>query len=354
MLTSTRKKIVQYCFVIGCLFLSGKSYSQYQTTFQQIEYLLDDALFFSDKYITPATDCAVYMSSSNWMTTAKKRKLWDVTLSLHGNMFFVPNRDRSLVINNSDLKFFALENGAQSAVIPTALGQNSDVYFSGDLTDDSGNILNTVRIAAPKGINQETVTYPYLQGSIALWKGTEVIAKYSSKVKLKKGNYQVYGFGLKHNLSQYLPYLEKKNFYLSGLVAYSKEQVSFDFLDITVPLPLFNVDANLGLNQITGYVDTYQFQMSASKQWGKFELMASSITNVSKFKYEMTGPPGSIEEFIPFQKLVNTRLESIYKTKLNAIGEISGRYQFNKFYVQSSVAFGKFINTNLSIQYEFK
>ncbi|MEY2922932.1 MAG: hypothetical protein RL108_1558, partial [Bacteroidota bacterium] len=37
----------------------------------------------------------------------------------------------------------------------------------------------------------------------------------------------------------------------------------------------------------------------------------------------------------------------------NGIGEISGRYQFSKFYVQSSIAFGKFVNTNLSVQYEF-
>jgi len=50
---------------------------------------------------------------------------------------------------------------------------------------------------------------------------------------------------------------------------------------------------------------------------------------------------------------LNEKLKDIYKSKVNSIWEIAGRYQFNKFYVQSSVAFGKFVNTNLSVQYEF-
>jgi hypothetical protein len=81
--------------------------------------------------------------------------------------------------------------------------------------------------------------------------------------------------------------------------------------------------------------------------------MSAMITNTSDFKYEIGGPKGQIEELIPFQSLVNKKLEEIYKTKTNFIGELSGRYQISKFYVQTSVAFGKFANSNFSIQYEF-
>ena len=35
------------------------------------------------------------------------------------------------------------------------------------------------------------------------------------------------------------------------------------------------------------------------------------------------------------------------------MGEISGRYQISKFYVQSSIAFGKFVNGNIGVQYQF-
>ena len=81
--------------------------------------------------------------------------------------------------------------------------------------------------------------------------------------------------------------------------------------------------------------------------------MVSSIINTSDFKYVLSGDRGQIEDFIPVQYIFNEKLKEIYKTKINFIGEISGRYQISKFYVQTSLAFGKFVNTNLSIQYEF-
>ena len=333
--------------VIGiCLIFSGKSFSQSPQTLAQIGLFLNDATAYSDKYVTPATDAAVYQSSSGWMSSAKKRKLFAVTLGVYGNAFLVPKSDRSFEIKNSDFSFFTIQNAnsepISSATVPTALGNEEQYYLVGQL--DSNNQIN---METPKGINQESIVYPYLQGSISLWKGLEVVGKYSSKVKLKRGNYQVYGFGLKHNFSQYLSSLTKHKINLAALVAFSKEDISFDFLDT------YTSYGNLGINRITGKVETSQFQISASKEWKKFELMLSSITNRSDIKYFLTGEKGQIEEVIPVQYILNEKLKDIYKTKFNSIWEISGRYQFNKFYVQSSVAFGKFVNTNLSVQYEF-
>lgn len=339
-----RKNILKIA-LFSCLMFSGKSSAQ--NVPQQVGYLLDDALFFSDKYITPATDCAVYQSSSGWIDTPKKRKAWDVNLSLHGNLFFVPNRDRSFAISNSDFKLFTLEGTNTSATIPTALGGNTDVYFVGDI---GGSPL---RIAAPKGINQETVFYPYLRGSVSVGGGLEFVGKYSTKVKLKKGNYQVYGFGFKYNLDQHISQLRKKNINLALFAGYSNEEVSFDFLEINDVL-ILGKKYGLGINQITGYVDSYQMQLSASKEWKKFELIAGYISNLSYFKYEITGPKGSIETLIPFQDRVNDKLKEIYKKKYIPMGEISGRYELGKkLHTQATVAFGKFINTNLSIEYQF-
>ena len=335
-----RNKFLQYIMIGICLIFSGKSFSQSIQTIEDIGLFLTDATFYSEKYITPATDAAVYQASSGWMTSPKKRKLYDVTLSLHGNVFFVPKRDRSFEIKNSDFSFFTIENNS-SATVPTALGSDSQYYLIGEIDN------NQVRIETPKGVNQETIIYPYLQGSISLWKGFEAVVKFSSKVKLKRGDYQVYGFGLKHNFSQYFKSLESKKIHLAGLVAYSKEEISFGFLDT------YTNYGNLGINEITGEVDTWQFQLSASKEWKRFELMTSLITNQSDFKYYLSGPKGEIENVIPVQYILNEKLKDIYKSKFNTIGEISGRYQFSKIYVQTSFAFGKFVNTNLSVQYEF-
>lgn len=322
------------------LCLGQKSFSQSEQTFEDIGHLLNDALFFSDRYITPATDAAVYQAASGWMHSPKKRALWDVNLALHSNVFFVPKRDRSFQISNSDFTFFEIE-GAGTATVPTALGDDAQVYLVGELDGEE------IRLKTPEGINQETVFYPYLQTDLSLWKGTEVIVKFSPKTKLKKGDYQVYGFGVKHNLSQYLKTLEAKKVHLAALLAYSKEDISFDF--ISVPTQY----GSLGINRLNGLVDTWQFQMNGSKEFKNFELMGGLIINTSKFKYVVGGERGEIEDIIPLQEILNKKLEEIYKTKTNVMGELSGRYQIGKIFLQSVVGFGKFVNTNFSVQYEF-
>lgn len=322
------------------LFLTNELKAQSQQTLEDLGYLLNDALFFSDQYITPATDAAVYQAASGWMTSPKKRKLWDVTLGIHSNVFFVPKRDRSFEVKNSDFQFFQIE-GATSAIVPTALGNDSQVYLVGDLDGEE------IRLKSPEGVNQETIFYPYLQGSVALPYGIEIVAKYSTKTKLKKGDYQVYGFGLKHNFSQYFKSLETKKINLAVLAVYSKEDISFDFISIPTQY------GSLGINRLNGLVDTWQFQINGSKEFKNFELMAGIIANTSHFKYKVGGERGEIENVIPLQQILNKKLEEIYKTKTNVMGEISGRYQIKKFYLQPVVAFGKFVNTNFSVQYEF-
>ena len=333
------------------LFLSNSLFAQISPEqLSDIGNLLDDAIFFSNKFITPATDASVYEQSSSWLYTPKKKKLWDVSLSVHGNLFFVPNNERKFIINNTDFKFFKIArtiNGQDliisSASVPTAMGPKSYTRLVGQIGDSK------VRIWTPDGINENVVAYPYFQGSLGLWNGTELITKYSTKVNLKGGKYQVYGFGLKHNLSQYFKYLERKKINIASLMAYSKEDLTFKFLDVTTDY------GTLGINQITSLVDTYQFQMSASKEWNRFEFMIGSIVNISNFNYQITGPKGTIDTYFEpsFQEIVNIRLKEINKTKYNYLGEISCRYKMNKMFLQSTIAFGKFVNSNIALEYEF-
>jgi hypothetical protein len=134
---------------------------------------------------------------------------------------------------------------------------------------------------------------------------------------------------------------------LAATLSYSKEDIRFAFLDVTTPY------GSLGINQLSGLVDTYQFQLNASKEYNKVELIAGLIGNSSDFRYVLSGPVGSIESVIPVQNVLNENLKSIYKTKTNFLAEVSCRYQISKVFVQSTLAFGKFVNSNFSVQYEF-
>jgi hypothetical protein len=80
------------------------------------------------------------------------------------------------------------------------------------------------------------------------------------------------------------------------------------------------------------------------------------MTSNNSFEYVVTGPKGTIEDLfvdLNIQSLFNEKLKTIYKTRLNSMLEVSGRYQYKKFALQSGISFGKFLNTNASLQYEF-
>lgn len=333
---------MKFRFVICALFFgfSNSIQAQTPTQFEQIGYLLEDALLYSKQYLIPATDGAVYQASSAWMNSAKRKKDWQVTLGIHANTFKVPNSDRSFTINNSDFKFFKLDGTATSVEVPTALGNDDTFYLVGDLGGQQ------VRLKTPKGVNQEIITYPYLDVSFALPSGTEVVGRFSNKTNLKRGDYQVYGFGIKHNLSQYFPKLESKKVHIAAMSFYSNEDISFDFLDVNTSY------GNLGINNLNGIVDTYHYQLSVSKEIKRFEILGSFILNTSDFNYIVSGQKGAIENLIPAQYIINQLLDTIQKRKTNYIGEVAVNYRFRDFNFLSAFAFGKFINFNAGISYK--
>ena len=333
---------MKYSFVICALFFGFSNSMQAQTPLQleQIGYLLEDALLYSKQYLIPATDGAVYQASSAWMNSAKRKKDWQISVGLHGNTFKIPNSDRSFIINNSDFKFLKLEGTATSAEVPTALGNDATYYLVGDLAGQQ------VRLKTPKGVNQEFITYPYLDFSFALPSGSEIIGRFSNKTDLKRGDYQVYGFGVKHNLSQYFPVLENKKIYISAISFYSNEDISFDFLDVNTAY------GNLGINNLNGIVDTYHYQLSVSKEISNFEILGSFIVNTSDFNYVVSGEKGEIEKIIPTQYVINKLLDTIQKRKTNYIGEVAMNYSFRDFNFLSAFAFGKFMNFNAGISYK--
>lgn len=333
---------ISFC---GLLYLSSSKVVAQNTgidpvLLQEMGNLIQDAIYFTDLYITPATDAAVYQAASSWVNTPQKAERWSFTLGVHMNTFFVPKSDRSFQLNNSDLGFFQIEN-QDSALTPTALGSDEFVTLKGVLGGSD------VSLKSPEGVDRDLIIYPYLQGSLGFGFGTEVIAKFSPKITLKNVEYQVYGLGLKHSLSQYFHHIEDSNFFVSALVGYSKEDLTVSFLDIETKY------GNLGFNALNSLIDTWQFQLNASKKWNKFELMSGIITNTSSFEYKVKGEKGKIEEIIPLQSILNNELKAIAASKFNVIGEVSGRVEFYKFFIQTTIAFGKFVNSNLSLQYKF-
>ncbi len=84
----TRKSVTIISLVAAFFFTQKVKAQTTPEEIEQIGYLLSDALLYSQQYIVPATDAAVYQASAAWVMSPKKRKKWDVSLGLHTNVFF--------------------------------------------------------------------------------------------------------------------------------------------------------------------------------------------------------------------------------------------------------------------------
>lgn len=334
---SMRNLVLLFCF------FSLFSFSQ--TENEEINSLLDDATLYAGKFVSPATEAVVYQASSAWMMSAKKRKTWDFSFALNNNLFVVPKSNREMKISNADFENFYIEGTVPTdnslVTVPTAFGDKSSVYLIGTVTINGTEETFKTRV---DGINQEMVYYPYLQGALALPYGFEILAKYSFKNKLKKGDYQVYGVALQYNISQHFKKLTENKWNIAALIAYNNEDFNVDIFQSS------SSTISLGIESLNSKINSFHAQLNASKTFNKMEVMGGIVVNSSNIKYYFAGEPTIID----FSSLFNEKVKDLYKTQTMVFGEVSGRYNFYKnFMFQTTFSFGSQINTNFGIQYEF-
>lgn len=310
-----------------------------QDTFQQISNLFGDAISYTENFIKPATDVVSFQAASSWTTSVNKQKLWDFNLSFQTNVLITPNRKKSFDISNDDFSFFTIE-GQSNVTVPSALGNDNQYFLVGDLNGSE------VRLKTPEGLNQEFIAYPFIHAELGLPFGTSLSARFTPKSNLKGGSFRLYGLGIQHNLDQYFPKIQEKHINLSTQIVYINEEIGFSYLSLNTETISINVD------RILSTIDTYQFQLSASKEFKKWEIMTSVIGNKNTFNYSL--PKENLTDESLGNNLLYQLLQTISSDSINVLAEFSVRYSLNNhFYLQGAVSVGKFTNTNLGIQYQF-
>lgn len=308
----------------------------------QINFVLDDLVLYTNKFTEKATTSLIYQSSNSWMQSPKLKEKWKFNLALNSNIFIVSNANKTFQVKNSDFKILRLQGINDDRVInvQSAYGGTSDIYLY------ASTPLGDVRTKFD-GINENQIAYPFIQGGVALPRGFEIMAKYSVRIKLKQGEHQIYGFALQYNLNQHFEKLKGKNINIAALIAYNNEDVIGNYLNESLS------SFPLGIEKLNTNIDTYQFQLSGSKVYKKFEFTAGLIYNKSNLKNTFIGNKTGIIE--NSEDLFNKKAkESLDKTQTLFLANVSAKYEcFNNVFLQSTFALRNEINASLGLQYEF-
>ncbi|MEM5565218.1 DUF6588 family protein [Psychroserpens sp. AS72] len=195
---------------------------------------ISDAQRFTKDYIAPASEGLGYGMNNGWFNNAKSPKKYSFHLSIIGNVGFIKDEKKAFQMNVADYENIRFEDGSSSKMVATALGHNDPDIRVIITYDDPifGNQETT--LVLPTGIGAEGVDLiptGFLQAGFSPFKGTQIKGRFIPKIETEDAKLSLYGFGLQQEFTSWLPADKILPVAISGLVAYTHMDASYDFTD---------------------------------------------------------------------------------------------------------------------------
>jgi hypothetical protein len=191
------KRIVT--LVITVSLLSSVTFSQ----FEKLDFLKStttDGIKFLEAYMTPWVNAFGAGLNGSWYNTAKPHKFggFDITTAL--NVGFVPASDETF-----DLATLGLSNSItpKTGTPPTIAGPDNNGPQMTFSEPTSGITLATFN--TPPGTDWKYIPVPTAQIGIGLPLGTEIKGRFIPRLPIQDGDIMLWGIGLMHSITQYIP-----------------------------------------------------------------------------------------------------------------------------------------------------
>ncbi|WP_445736791.1 DUF6588 family protein [Mariniflexile sp.] len=308
---------------------------------------VEDAQRFANDYLAPGTNGLMYSMNSNWFNTAEAKPLGGFEISIIANAASVKSENKSFLMNTADYQNVKFENesGNSAKMVATVLGDNDPAIFVDIEYKDPLGITRTTTIELPTGIGSENINLlptAFIQGAIGLSKGIELKARFVPKIKTDDVDISMYGAGLQFEMTKWLPADKVLPVAISGLVAYTHLDGSYD---------LSSASTLEGENQrLENGTNTWLFQLIAStklpvinfyggigyiKGESKSDLLGTYRGTSGIFYEEVTDPFSVSSEVSSVRGTLGTKLKLGF-FRLNAEYHVS---EFNAFSVGLNFGF---------------
>jgi hypothetical protein len=293
----------------------------------------DDANAFLSAYFSPFTNSIGAGLNSGWYNTAKPHKLAGFDVSLTINMITLSDEQKSF--NPNDIANFSSSDNST----PTILGEGMGAEI-----DYAGSNFSSTFTMPEQNINLTSIPIPTLNAGIGLVKGTELNIRYIPAYDydigfIGEGSIELYGAGLKHDLLQWIPIVNKLPFDLSFQAALSRFKTSFEVESQSVKQDVsLNIDAttyNLILSKKFALITAY-----GSMGYNSVKTSFSSNTNFQ------LGSTNVIEFNVPLD--MEFESQSVFQAAAGV------RLQFAIFTVYANQTFSDYPITSAGIGISFR
>lgn len=196
---------------------------------QLIKGSKEDANYLVSGYVTPAFNVIGNGLNQSWYNTAQSHKTlgFDLTITMSG--IFLPSSDLSYKVENSkmnSLKNYPYPGGPASIDAPTIFGKDFTPQYQP--VTNGVPIGSTISGAPGTGVGDKLsfVPIPMVQLGIGLPKGTDLKLRFFPNTNIgDNGNASMFGFGIMHDVKQYLPGVKSLPFDLSAFFGYTKLKI---------------------------------------------------------------------------------------------------------------------------------
>jgi hypothetical protein len=223
--------------ILGVLLCMGALHSTLSAQKFAADYLrggIDDGNKLLGAYLKPFGNGIGAGLNNGWYNTAETHKTLGFSVNVIANVSFVPTDDKTYNIQDLNLSNLTLQNPANS-VAPTVMGANADGPGLEILVDDPATPgvdrdLVLTRFNAPKGTGIGFLPTPMIQGAVGLPKGTEIMVRFMPTVSSSgvNGKFNLFGFGVKHDIKQWIPVVSELPFDVSVMGAFTRMNMGVD------------------------------------------------------------------------------------------------------------------------------
>ncbi|GLB53557.1 hypothetical protein NBRC110019_25980 [Neptunitalea chrysea] len=310
---------------------------------------LEDSKAFMHGYLKPGTESLMYSINNGWFSTAEAKPFLGFEISFIGNVAVVDERKRTFTFNVTNLDGLTFSDGSTSNEVATVLGVvDPDVMMEYTFQDPVTGQTETIEIKLPESLTSEDVNMlpsGFLQASIGLLKGTELKVRVFPNIEINGNTVGLFGGGIQHEFTKWLPSDKLWPVAISGLVAYSQLDAEYAMEDVSV------VDGDQ--QRIENLTKTWLFQGIVSTRlpvinfYAGFGYITGSSTSDLKGEYEVYD--------------VDTGVVTSVKDPLSITHDISGvrttlgtRLKLGFFRLNADYTFAEYNTTSVGVSFGFR
>ncbi|MEA1785124.1 DUF6588 family protein [Arenibacter sp. GZD96] len=331
------------------MFLLLGGYLQGQTNINELLAAgLDDAERFTNDYLAPISEGALYNLANAWYNSGEAKPLGGFEIAIIGNITPFNNKEdkKVFLLNTAEYQNLQFVDGSTSKFVSTALGDLEGIrmFVEGDVAP---GLTARQEFSLPTGLASEDLNFipsGFLQASVGLIKGTEVKVRFLPKIKTDEVDIGLFGIGLQHEFTKHLPANRIFPVAISGLIGYTRLDGTYD---------LSNSNFIVGQNQrLDATMNSWTFQAVVSTKLPIINFYGGLGYMTGTSKTDVLGT--YVVQDGPFRETTYEDPFSVEESANGVMATLGAKLKLGFFRLHADYSLAEFNNLSVGLNFGFR